>query len=203
MPSRVAEQLQQRGPEDPRIVVCEERPEAHHDDVDRRRAGGEPGLEAGDHVGDVSVAEARQHARRVDLGIGANLGDHTGDERAVTAFEVERLGRVVVGLVLVVDRDRSVGLRNRVAPGGVHRAAVEERVLRPPRAVLDDGAQPGVEDEDLRTAAAIEVQPSTQGPRLLGGFGGRQHHLANDAVGVWLRGHDVPEEGHLASPGRR
>ena len=41
----------------------------------------------------------------VDLGVGAQLGDDPGDERAVTAFEVERAGRVVVGFVLVVDRE--------------------------------------------------------------------------------------------------
>ena len=94
-------------------------------------AGGETRLQSGDDVGDVAVAEARQHAGGVDFGVGADLGDHSGDERAVAAFEVERPGRVVVGFVLVVDGNRAVGLRNRVTPGGVHHAAVEELVLRP------------------------------------------------------------------------
>ena len=51
----------------------------------------------------VAVAEAGQHAGRVDLGVGTELPDDAGDERAVTGLEVERPGLVVVGLVLVVD----------------------------------------------------------------------------------------------------
>ena len=45
----------------------------------------------------------------MDVGVRAQLGDHPGDERPVTAFEVERAGLVVVRLVLVVDRERAVG----------------------------------------------------------------------------------------------
>ena len=99
--------------------------------------------------------------------------------------------------------NRPVGLRNRVTPGGVHRAAVEELVLRPARPVLDDGAQPGVEDEDLRTSAPLDVQPRRRNRGCSAGSAVDSITLRVTPFCVGLGLHDVAEEGHLASPGRR
>ena len=93
--------------------------------------------------------------------------------KVVPALEVERPGRVVVGLVLVVDGDRAVRRRN--ASRHVECTVQQSRnhVLRAPRAVLDDGAQPGVEHQDLWPPTALDVQPPAQEPGFLGGFGRR------------------------------
>ncbi len=76
-------------------------------------------------------------------------------------------------------------------------------VLGAARAVLDDGMQPGVEDEDLGPTAVGEVEPAAQVAGLFGRLGRRQHHLAHDAVLIRLRVEHPAEEGHLAGPGGR
>ena len=135
-PDAVAEQLA--------VVVAHVPAEAHHDDVEL--AGLLDGeLERGDDVGHVAVAEARQDAGDVHLGIRADLLDHTGDERAVPGLEVERAAAVVVVLVLVVDAAGGSLQPRRVEPG-----ARQVRVLHGGAGPV--GPQARVEDEDPSAA---------------------------------------------------
>ena len=93
----------ERGAEQLAVVVAHVAAEAEHDDVERLLRGAQDVLERGDHRGHVTVAEARQGAADVDLGVGADLLDDPRDERAVAGLEVDRPAAVVVVLVLVVD----------------------------------------------------------------------------------------------------
>ncbi len=97
------------------VGVCAER----HDHQIEALAFGVEALfaveETIDDGGVVAITEARQDARDVDLGVGAEASNDAGDERAVACLLVDAADIVVVELVLVVDGRRCVpGRRGRV-----------------------------------------------------------------------------------------
>ena len=113
-------------------------------------------------------------------------------------------GAVVVRLVLVVDRDASRSASGWRRASRCARCSNRGVVLRSPRvAVLDDGTQPGVEDEDLWSPAGRDV---SRRRRKRGSSAGS----AVDSMTLWLTPllvglglDDVAEERHLAGPRRR
>ena len=176
--------------EDARIVVGEEAPKLITTMSIGGRGGGEPCLRRPAITSDdITVTEARQDSGGVDLGVGAQLGDDPGDERAVTALEVERAGvrrrparpRRRPGIVpsapgarVLPGRRRRCSSRGSRAPVAACRSSIDRCAIRcRARGSADAG--------DLRGRVA---GAGTRG--CFGRLGRRQHHLVLDALVVWL-----------------
>ena len=77
-------------------------------------------------------------------------------------------------------------------------------MLRPARAVLDNGAQPGVEDEDLRPPTTLDVEADGEGtaaPSAGSAVDSMTFRTTPFSSGLVI--YDGAEEGDLAGPRRR
>ena len=95
----------------------------------------------------------------MDARIGTDLADDAADERAVAALVVELPALVVVGLVLVVPRADLL----TPAPLRVHDGAVLESRMLDGHALGEAGAQPGVEDEHVRSTLLVDPEAGGEG----------------------------------------